>query len=149
MLDYLEHSFHQNPIYWPLPTTSLEQALRTEVLSPRLQSSFCPKQDLTWNSQVMHLFLVHRNNAITITHEYLDQNHLNRKYMCVLSRFGCLRLSLCHPINCSPPGLSVHGILQARILGWVAMPFSRGSSRSRDGIDISSVSCIGKWVLYH
>ena len=35
------------------------------------------------------------------------------------------------PMNCSPPGPSVHGILQARILQWVAIPFSRGSSQPR------------------
>ena len=37
-------------------------------------------------------------------------------------------LTLCDPMNCSPPGSSIHGILQARILEWVAMPSSRGSS---------------------
>ena len=37
-------------------------------------------------------------------------------------------LTLCDPLDCSPPGSSVHGILQARILEWVAMPSSRGSS---------------------
>ena len=42
------------------------------------------------------------------------------------------RLTLCHPIDCSQPGSSVHGILQARILEWVAVPFSRGSSQPRD-----------------
>ena len=36
-----------------------------------------------------------------------------------------------HPMDCSPPGFSVHGILQARILEWVAIPFSRGSYRQR------------------
>ena len=36
-----------------------------------------------------------------------------------------LRLALCDLMDCSPPGSSVHGILQARILEWVAMPFSR------------------------
>ena len=36
--------------------------------------------------------------------------------------------TLCDPVDCSPPGFSVHGILQARILEWVAMPFSGGSS---------------------
>ena len=41
-------------------------------------------------------------------------------------------LSLCDPTDCSPPGSSVHGILQARILEWVAMPSSRGSSPPRD-----------------
>ena len=42
-------------------------------------------------------------------------------------------------MDCSPPGSSVHGILQARILEWVAMPFPRGSSHSRDG---TWVSCL-------
>ena len=37
-----------------------------------------------------------------------------------------LCLTLCDPVDCSPPGFSVHGILQARILEWVAMPFPRG-----------------------
>ena len=37
-------------------------------------------------------------------------------------------LTLCNPVDCSPPGSSVHGILQARILEWVAISFSRGSS---------------------
>ena len=39
--------------------------------------------------------------------------------------------TLCDPVDCSPPGSSVHGMLQARILEWVAMPSSRGSSRPR------------------
>ena len=47
-------------------------------------------------------------------------------------------LTLCSPMDCSLPGFSVHGILQARILEWVAMPFSRGSSQLRD---LTQVSC--------
>ena len=39
-----------------------------------------------------------------------------------------LCLTLCDPMDCSLPGLSVHGILQARILEWVVIPFSRGSN---------------------
>ena len=50
---------------------------------------------------------------------------------------------------CSPTGSSVHGILQARTLEWVAMLSSRGSSWSRDWTCGSYVSCIGRWVLYH
>ena len=45
-------------------------------------------------------------------------------------------------MDCSPPGSSVHGISQARILQWVAMPSSRGSFRPRDWTYISYVSCI-------
>ena len=48
-------------------------------------------------------------------------------------------LTLRNPMDCSAPGSSVHGILQARILEWVAMPFSRGSSQSKDQ---TQVSCI-------
>ena len=50
--------------------------------------------------------------------------------------------TLCDPMDCSPPGSSIHGILQARILEWVAMPFSRGLSKPRDRTCIS-VSCTG------
>ena len=47
--------------------------------------------------------------------------------MLVVSCFSCVQL--CDSLDCSPPGSSVHGILQARILEWVAMPSSRGSPR--------------------
>ena len=51
--------------------------------------------------------------------------------------------------DCNPLGSYVHGILQARILEWVAISFSRGSSWPRDQTHISYVSCTGWWVLYH
>ena len=51
-------------------------------------------------------------------------------------------LSLCDPMDCSLPGSSVHGILQARILEWVAMPSSRGSFQTRDQTHVSCVSWI-------
>ena len=47
---------------------------------------------------------------------------------------------LCDPVDCSPPGSSVHGILQARILEWVAISFSRGSSRPRDQTQVSCIA---------
>ena len=54
----------------------------------------------------------------------------------------------CDPRDCSPPGSSVHGILQARILKWVAIS-PRGSSRPRDWTYFSFIICIGRQVLYH
>ena len=57
--------------------------------------------------------------------------------------------TLCNPMDCSPRDSSVHGILQARILEWVTMPSSRGSSQPRDRTCVSYVSCIGRQVLYH
>ena len=60
------------------------------------------------------------------------------------------RPTLCDPMDCSPPGSSVHGILQARILEWDAIPPPpRGIFWPRDQTHISYVSCIGRWVLYH
>ena len=50
-------------------------------------------------------------------------------------------LTLCDPMDRSLPGSSVHGILQARILEWGAVPFSRGSSQPRDRTRISCVFC--------
>ena len=61
---------------------------------------------------------------------------------CMLSHFSCARL--CDPMDYSPPDSSVHGILQARILGWVAMPSSRGSSQPKDR---TRVSCLPRWQV--
>ena len=66
---------------------------------------------------------------------------------CAKSHQSCL--TLCDPMDCSPAGSSVHGILQARILEWVVTTFSRGSSWPRDLTGISYISCMGRWVLYH
>ena len=53
-------------------------------------------------------------------------------------------LTLCDPVDCSPPGSSVHRILQARVLEWVAMSSSRRYSLCRDR---TCVSCVGRLVL--
>ena len=59
----------------------------------------------------------------------IDLLILKGQCWCVLSHFG--HIWLCNLVDCSPPDSSVHGILQARILEWVAIPTSRGSSWSR------------------
>ena len=64
--------------------------------------------------------------------------------VCVLVAQSCL--TLCDPMDCSPPGSSVHGILQARILEWVAISLSRESSWPRDQ---TCISCIGRQILDH
>ena len=57
--------------------------------------------------------------------------------------------TVCDPMDYSPPGSSVHGILQARILEWVTMLSCRGSSQPWDQTCVSSISCIGRQVIYH
>ena len=68
----------------------------------------------------------------------------------------CVYLCVCpvvsdslQPMDCNSPGSSVHGTLQARILEWVTISYSRGPSWSRDESPISCISCIGRWILYH
>ena len=58
----------------------------------------------------------------------------------VIIYYCCVRilcLTLCNPMDCSPPGSPVYGILQARILEWIAISFSKGSSRPRDQNQVS------------
>ena len=62
-----------------------------------------------------------------------------RTIMCVCAQ-SCL--TLCNSMDHSPPGSSVHGILQARILEWVSISSSRGSSQPKDQTHFSCVSCI-------
>ena len=65
--------------------------------------------------------------------------------VCVYVFYAQLCPPLYRPMDCSPPGSSVHGIFQARIREWVAISSSRGSSPPRDR---TSVSCIGRQILY-
>ena len=67
--------------------------------------------------------------------------------VCIKSLQSCL--TLCDLMDRSPADSSVHGILQARLLEWVAISFSRGSSWTRDRTCVSQVYCIDLWVLYH
>ena len=53
------------------------------------------------------------------------------------------------PLDCSLPGSSVHGISQARILEWVAISSSKGTSQPRDQTRVSCVSCSGRRILCH
>ena len=60
-----------------------------------------------------------------------------------------LCLTLCDPMDCNPPGSSVHGILQARILEWVAISFSKGSSWPGDWTQVSHIAgrLFTNWVI--
>ena len=68
----------------------------------------------------------------------------------LLNAFSVAQLcpTIWDPMDCNPSASSVHGIFQARILEWVAISYSRGSSWPRDWTWVSSVSCIGRWILY-
>ena len=92
-----------------------------------------------WSSLWM---FVNEYMNLSITHCSLGQ------FVCVYAKSLQSCPTLWDPMDCSPPGSSVHGILLARILEWVAMSSSRGSSRPRDQTCISYVSYTGRSVLY-
>ena len=68
--------------------------------------------------------------------------YIARKDFCVLCLCSVIILcaALFHPVDCSPPGSSVQGILQARILEWVAISSSRGSSQPRNQTHVSCLA---------
>ena len=79
-------------------------------------------------------------------HQHPDRNKITHHLLIRILDSLCVRakslqscLTLCNPTDCSLPGPSVHGILQAKILEWVAMPSSRGSFQPRDR---TLISCI-------
>ena len=66
-------------------------------------------------------------------------------YVCVCS-VAQLCLTLCDPMDCSLPGTSVYGLLQANILEWVAISLTNGSSCPRDRTRNSCISSFGRWT---
>ena len=84
------------------------------------------------------------------SHEIKRHLLLGKKAMTNLDVCACSVMSnSLQSIDCRLPGSSVHGILQARILKWVAIASSQGSSWPRDQTHISCGSCIGRRILYH
>jgi len=79
--------------------------------------------------------------------ETVGWHHWLSGYAWVLSPFS--RVWLCDPMDCGPPGSSIHSILQARKLQGVAISFSRRASQPRHQTCVSYISCIDRLVLYH
>ena len=85
---------------------------------------------------------VHVSFLIRIFSRYMPRNRIARLCWCY-----CLEsCPTCDTMDCSLPGSSVHGISQARILEWIAISFSRGSTQPRNR---THISCIVRQVLYH
>ena len=98
---------------------------------------------LNWNQRTANLMSIassQQEKYHILRHmKYTFNNTSNNLYL-VLSHFS--HIWLCDPMEHSPAGSSVHGIFQVRLLEWVAIYFSRGSSPSRDQTCISCFSCI-------
>ena len=130
-----------------LPIVSNYMHCCWEGLSPSKEKTpaFLPSGSHWWAqlgnpSEKQWIVISFRANLSTSLHP----QPLIPRWSCVCVSQSCL--TLCDPMDYSPPGSSVHGILQERILGWFAISFSRGSSWLRDQ---TCASCIGKRILYH
>ena len=73
---------------------------------------------------------------------FVNLSSAETQYVVCFVAQSCLTLG--DSMDCSSPGSSVHGIFKARILEWVTISFSRGSSRPRDRTCVSCVSCTGR-----
>ena len=94
----------------------------------------------TWAFQFLFYFLTDYRNTGT---EKQFPSQITIVCCCLVAR---LCPTLCSPTDCSPPGFSVCGISQVRILKWIAISFSKGCSQPRDW---TSLSYIGRQILYH
>ena len=105
---------------------------------------------LSWILVCQLGFLVRQGRySLAFTTKQADLCALKNPEKIVRAKLLQLCLTLWDPMDHSPPGSSVHGILQSRILEWVAISSSKGISWPRDWALFSFVSCIGRWVLYH
>ena len=99
------------------------------------------QQRIIWSPKV---------NSAKAEKTVVKRNEIKKIYsqpsVCVLTQ-SCP--TLCDPIDCNPPGSSVNGISQARMLEWVTVSYSKGSSWPRDQTRVSCVSCIVRQILYH
>ena len=110
--------------------------------SPRLLWLGLPK--LCWIKVVrMSIFVLFLIIEKTLSTFHVEYSFSCEFVTCVHAKWLQFCLTLCNFMNYSPPGSSIHGIFQSRIVEWVAMPSSRRSSQCRDGTCIPYISCIG------
>ena len=98
------------------------------------------------HSGVGLLFIYRRSSKHLHWKSHCAQLVITSSALCVHAQS---HLTLCDPMDCSLPGSSVHGSFQARILEWVAISYSKGSSWPKDRTHVSCISCTGRQVLYH
>ena len=112
-------------------------------------ASLHPQSPQCCNHIQSKISLKHLKKCVALSLKHVDFNNEEwvpgfSVYACMLNRFS--RVWLDSPMDCSLPGSSIHGISQTRILEWVVMPSSRGSSLPRDQ---THISCTGRHVVYH
>ena len=122
------------------PQFSISKALKVKIFCKFLENYLVSKHNLTWIDAINVLISVNENMYMFC--------YRNSMVCWSEPTVGAKSLeSLCDPMSHSLPSSPVHGISKARILEWVAISSSIGSSQPRDWICISYVYCIGRQVL--
>ena len=116
------------------PSLSLSWKVSNQVKMERVPK----KMGHTWNSGQAH-------TAFRVA-EYVGKDSVCFVVCCCCCLVTKSCETLCGPMDYNPPGSSVCGIFQGRIVEWIAILFSRGSSWPRIQ---TCISCIGRWILYH
>ena len=98
------------------------------------------------NSNILW-YLIHKDCSIIVSDFYTLKRKLWHHVVNILHACSVTKSypTLRNPMNCRPPGFSVHGITHTKILTWVSVSFSRGSCWPREQ---THVSCIGRWIFY-
>ena len=155
LCDPMNRSMPGHPVYHQLP-----EFTQTHVHEFQLEGS--QNKDVSFFHNLMHGYPEFYSKAFGVYEPSLNTPHPNREWRlraltvpvtCPIAVDAqALRLVLCinhgsvkkqtlwNPMGCSPPGSSVHGILQAKILEWVAMPFSRGPSQPKGRTQVSPIA---------
>ena len=111
------------------------------VCSHCLVITDCPQYCERWRSSCVQM------ETEAASREWVERCH--QPQACVRAQLLQSCPTLCDPVDRSPPDSSVHGLLQARILEWVAIASSRVCSQPRDWTCVCYIFCIGRQVLYH
>ena len=141
------------PIGWLVASGGQSIEISAAVLPINIQSWFHSR--LTGlisllskgRSRVLPNTMIWRHRFFSIQPSLLSNSHIHTCVyvcvcvcVCVCVLVAQLCLTLCNPTDYSPPGFSVHGILQARILEWIAIPFSKRTSHLRDQTLVSLIT---------
>ena len=129
----------------PDTTTSPPSKQRFRITYNAIQTILC------WYFHIDHCVISYTGKLLSLRDNYCGKwpsvNHARKSvHFQALLKSYCYCLvskscpTLCNPVDYSPPGSSVYGVLQAKILEWVTILFSRGSSPPRDQTQISCIA---------
>ena len=129
---------HKETNYCNIVFAIVKENIKCHRFKKKLLCQFLSNMDafIIQNRIVMHFFCLLKASVHSLEGQCM---HAKSLHLCP---------TLCDPMDCSPPGSSVHEVLQARILEWVPMPSSRESSRPRDETCVSYIPCTGRQVFF-